>query len=105
VQRPLCQKGWKRGALGYTSPSSTADDSGNYGGLGVDGLLFPYFGGGADASHPNLGLSQCWACAGEDTVTPHASFLAPSVLPRQADANIVALRTPFPDVYSSDGGF
>jgi hypothetical protein len=87
------------------SPSSTADDTGNYGGFGVEGLLFPYFGGGADASHPNLGLSQCWACAGEDTVTPHASFLALSVLPQQAYTNIVNLRTLFPDVYSSDGGF
>jgi hypothetical protein len=87
------------------SPSSTADDSGNYGGFGVEGLLFPYSGFGADASHPNLGLSQCWACATEDTVSPHASFLALSVLPQEAFANIVNLRNVYPDVYNSDGGF
>jgi hypothetical protein len=87
------------------SPSSTADDSGGYGGFGVEGLLFPYFGGGADASHPNLGLSQCHGCATEDTVSPHASFLALSVLPQEAYANIVNLRNLYPDVYRSDGGF
>ncbi len=87
------------------SPSSTADDTGNYGGFGVEGLLFPYFGGGADATHPNLGLSQCWACATEDTVSPHASIIALPVLPHEAFANIVNLRTLYPDVYNADGGF
>jgi hypothetical protein len=87
------------------SPSSTADDTGDYGGFGVEGLLFPYFGTGANASHPSLGLSQCWSCAAENTVTPHASFLALSVLPQEAYANIVNLRTLYPDVYNSDGGF
>ena len=58
------------------SPSSTPDDTGGYGGYGVEGLAFPYYGTGADASHPNLGLSQCHGCATEDTVTPHASFIA-----------------------------
>lgn len=87
------------------SPSSTADDSGGYGAFGVEGLLFPYYGGGADASHPNLGLSQCHGCATEDTVTPHASFLALSVLPQEAFANIANLRKLYPDLYSSDGGF
>ena len=33
-------------------------------------------GTGANASHPNEGLSQCHGCGGEDVVTPHASFLA-----------------------------
>ena len=87
------------------SPSSTADDSGGYGGFGVEGLLFPYYGGGADASHPNLGLSQCHGCATEDTVSPHASFLALSVLPHESYANIANLRKLYPDIYSSDGGF
>jgi len=87
------------------SPSSTPDDSGGYGGYGVEGLVFPYYGGGADASHPNLGLSQCHGCATEDTVSPHASFLALSVLPHEAFANIVNLQKLYPDVYSSDGGF
>jgi hypothetical protein len=87
------------------SPSSTADDSGGYGGFGVEGLKFPYFGGGADASNPNLTLSQCYACAGEDVVTPHASFLALDVVPQQAYANIVALRRLYPGVYGSGGFF
>ena len=87
------------------SPSSTPDDSGGYGGYGVEGLVFPYYGGGADASHPSLGLSQCHGCATEDTVSPHASFLALSVLPHEAFANIVNLQKLYPDIYSSDGGF
>ena len=78
------------------SPSSTPDDTGGYSGYGVEGLTFPYFGTGADASHPNQGLSQCHGCATEDVVTPHASFLALDVAPRQAYANIQALRTLYP---------
>jgi hypothetical protein len=87
------------------SPSSTADDTGGYGGFGVEGLLFPYHGAGADAGHPNQGLSQCHGCATEDVVTPHASFLALDVLPQQAFANIQALRRLYPDLYRTDGGF
>jgi hypothetical protein len=87
------------------SPSSTADDSGGYGGFGVEGLQFPYFGLGANSSHPSLGLSQCHGCATEDTVTPHASFIALDVLPRQAYDNIQALRELYPDIYRADGGF
>lgn len=87
------------------SPSSTADDSGGYGGFGVEGLLFPYYGFGADASHPNEGLSQCHGCATEDVVTPHASFIALDVAPQEAFDNIQALRTDFPDVYGADGFF
>ena len=78
------------------SPSSTPDDTGGYGGYGVEGLAFPYYGTGANASHPNEGLSQCHGCATEDVVTPHASFLALDVAPQQAYANITALRTPLP---------
>jgi hypothetical protein len=87
------------------SPSSTPDDSGGYGGFGVEGLLFPYYGAGADASHPNQGLSQCHGCATEDVVTPHASFLALDVTPQQAYANIQALRSRYPGVYGPDGFF
>jgi hypothetical protein len=87
------------------SPSSTADDSGGYGGFGVEGLTFPYYGTGADASHPNLGLSQCHGCATEDVVTPHASFIALDVAPQQAYANIEALRARYPGVYGNDGFF
>jgi hypothetical protein len=95
--------------LGYPvwgmSPSSTADDSGGYGVFGVVGLKFPYYGLGADASHPNQGLSQCHGCATEDVVTPHASFLALDVTPRHAYANISALRSHYPGVYGVDGFF
>jgi len=87
------------------SPSSTADDSGGYGGFGVEGLSFPYYGAGANASHPNEGLSQCHGCATEDVVTPHASFIALDVVPQQAYANIQALRSIYPGVYGPDGFF
>jgi hypothetical protein len=87
------------------SPSSTPDDTGGYGGFGVEGLKLPYFGGGADAQNPNLGLSQCHGCATEDVVTPHASFLALDVAPQQAYANIQALRRLFPGVYGVNGFF
>jgi len=87
------------------SPSSTADDSGGYGGFGVEGLVFPYYGFGATASNPNEGLSQCHGCATEDVVTPHASFIALDVAPGQAYANIQALRTLYPGVYGPVGFF
>jgi hypothetical protein len=87
------------------SPSSTADDTGGYGGYGVEGLAFPYYGTGANASHPNEGLSQCHGCATEDVVTPHASFLALDVAPQQAYANIEKLRTLFPGLYGPVGFF
>jgi hypothetical protein len=77
------------------SPSSTADDTGGYGGFGVEGLTFP----------AEQGLSQCTTCATETTVTPHASFLALSVVPQQAYANIQKLRTLYPDIYTAAGGF
>ncbi len=87
------------------SPSSTADDTGNYAGYGVEGLLFPYFGFGADAANPNKALSQCFACATEDVVTPHASFLALEVLPKQAFDNIRSLLSHYPDIYGEYGFF
>jgi hypothetical protein len=77
------------------SPSSTADDSGGYGGFGVEGQAFP-----ADE-----GLSVCTTCATETTVSPHASAIALTVLPQQAYANLQTLRTRYPDIYTSDGGF
>jgi hypothetical protein len=85
--------------LGYPvwgiSPSSTADDTGNYGGFGVEGVKSP----------PHQGLSQCNGCATEDTVSPHASAIALPVLPLAAYENLEALRTNYPGVYTSDGGF
>jgi hypothetical protein len=109
VRTAAVQVKYATGQLHYPvwgmSPSSTPDDTGGYGGYGVEGLAFPYYGTGADASHPNLGLSQCHGCATEDVVTPHASFLALDVAPQQAYANIQALRTLYPGVYGADGFF
>ena len=85
--------------LGYRvwgmSPSSTADDSGDYGGFGVEGLAF---GTGSP-------LAWCTTCATETTVTPHASAIALPVLPQAAYANLVKLRALYPGIYTSDGGF
>ncbi len=79
------------------SPSSTADDTGNYGGFGVEGQAFP--------AAAKEGLAQCTTCATETTVTPHASAIALPVLPQQACANLQELRTLYPDIYTADGGF
>jgi hypothetical protein len=83
------------------SPSSTADDTGNYGGFGVEGLAFP--------AGQRLSQSQCAPAPGtpapESTVSPHASVIALPVLPQQAYANIETLRSRYPGVYSPDGGF
>jgi hypothetical protein len=87
------------------SPSSTPDDTGNYAGYGVEGLKFPYYGTGANASHPNEGLSQCNGCATENVVTPYASFIALDVVPQQAYANIQALRRLYPGIYGVGGFF
>jgi Putative glucoamylase/Protein of unknown function (DUF3131) len=93
--------------LGYDvwgmSPSSTADDTGGYGGFGVEGQKFPYHGAGATSADPNEALSQCNNCATEDVVTPHASFIALDVAPQQAYQNIQALRSDFPGLYGPDG--
>jgi Putative glucoamylase/Protein of unknown function (DUF3131) len=77
------------------SPSSTADDSGGYGTFGAEGQAFPL----------HQQLSECTTCAAETTVTPHASFLALLTNPKAAYANIVKLRSLYPDIYSADGGF
>jgi hypothetical protein len=77
------------------SPSSTADDTGNYGGFGNEGLALPH----------GQQLAQCTTCATEDTVSPHASAIALPVVPDAAYANLQALRTSYPGLYTSDGGF
>jgi hypothetical protein len=77
------------------SPSSSADDSGDYDAFGVQGLLFG----------PGHGLAQCTTCATETTVSPHASAIALPVLPQRAYENLQTLRTRFPGVFSADGGF
>jgi Putative glucoamylase len=85
--------------LGYPvwgmSPSSTADDTGDYSGFGVEGLKF-------GAGNP---LAWCTTCATESTVTPHASAIALTVIPHQALSNLETLRTLYPGIYTSDGGF
>jgi hypothetical protein len=77
------------------SPSSTADDTGNYGGFGVEGQAF-------GAGGP---LAWCTTCATENTVTPHASAIALPVLPQEAFSNLETLRSRYPGIYTSDGGF
>jgi hypothetical protein len=77
------------------SPSSTPDDTGNYAGYGVEGLTFP----------PEEQLSQCTTCATETAVTPHASAIALPLMPQQAYDNLEKLRSLYPDIYTSDGGF
>jgi hypothetical protein len=77
------------------SPSSTADDTGGYGGYGIEGLRL-----GA-----GQGLAICTTCATEDVVSPHASAMALTVMPHAAAANLAALRSDYPGIYSADGGF
>ena len=77
------------------SPSSTADDTGGYGGFGVEGLAFP----------AGEGLALCNTCATENTVSPHASAIALPVLGSEALANLEKLRSLYPGIYTSDGGF
>jgi hypothetical protein len=77
------------------SPSSTADDTGGYGGYGIEGLRL-----GA-----GQGLAICTTCATEDVVSPHASAIALTVMPHAAAANLAALRSDYPGIYSADGGF
>jgi len=38
-------------------------------------------------------------------VSPHASAIPLPILPRQAYANLIELRTGYPGIYTSDGGF
>lgn len=77
------------------SPSSTADDTGDYDEYGVEGLDFP----AGDQ------LSQDVTAGTESVVTPYASFLALSVLPQEAYTNIEKLQQLYPGIYSADGGF
>ena len=77
------------------SPSSTADDTGGYGGFGVEGQAF----GSADP------LAWCTTCATENTISPHASAIALPILPRDAFANLQTLRTRYPGIYTTDGGY
>lgn len=81
------------------SPSSTADDTGGYGGFGVEGLAFP--------AGERLSQGLCPTCTppAESVVSPHASAIALPVVPQQAYANLQALRSDYPGIYTADGGF
>lgn len=89
------------------SPSSTPDDTGDYNAYGAGGAKFPIHQriaictSAPDDKHPD----QTVSCAPENTVTPHASFIALDVLPKQAFQNIQALRRLYPGVYGVDGFF
>jgi hypothetical protein len=85
------------------SPSSTADDTGGYGAFGAQGLAFPV--GQRLAQGPCVVSSTNDCSTVENTVTPHASFLALDVAPQRAFANIQRLRTLYPSLYGHDGGF
>jgi putative glucoamylase/uncharacterized protein DUF3131 len=93
------QRRYATQALGYPvwgiSPSGTADDTGGYGGFGVEGQRFG----------TGQGLALCTTCATETVVSPHASAIALPVMPGAALANLQALRRDYPGVYSADGGF
>jgi hypothetical protein len=45
------------------------------------------------------------ARATETTVSPHVSPIALPILPQQAHVNLEALRTCYPGIYTTDGGF
>jgi hypothetical protein len=77
------------------SPSSTADESGGYGAVGVEGQ--------AHAS----GSPLAWrtTCASEATVSPHPSAIALPVTPQAAYENLVRLRSLYPGIYTHGGGF
>ena len=77
------------------SPSSTPDDTGGYDAFGAVGPAYP----NALASNAN-----CCPYA-QYAVTPHASFLALPVLPQEALANIMNLRSLYPGIYGPYGFF
>ena len=84
------------------SPSSTPDDTGNYSGYGVQGLAFP---AGEQLAQGVCAPTPTVPCTSEDAVTPHASAIALTVIPQAAYANLQALRSHYPGVYSTNGGF
>jgi putative glucoamylase/uncharacterized protein DUF3131 len=84
------------------SPSSTPDDTGGYGIYGVQGLAF---GPGEGLAQDVCAPTPTAPCTTEDAVSPHASAIALPVIPREAYANLQALRADYPGIYSTDGGF
>lgn len=90
---------WATQGLGYPvwglSPSSTPDDTGNYDAFGAVGPPYP----NGLASNANCCPYSQYA------VTPHASFMALQTQPQEAYANIMTLRTLYPDLYGPYGFF
>lgn len=90
---------WPLEGLSYPvwglSPASTPDDTGGYDAFGAVGPPYPH----ALASNANCCAYQQYA------VTPHASFLALTVLPQQALENIMTLRQRYPGIYGPYGFF
>jgi hypothetical protein len=84
------------------SPSSTPDDTGGYSAFGVQGLAL---GAGEGLAQDVCAPTPTAPCTSEDAVTPHASAIALPVIPRDAYANLQALRTDYPGIYTADGGF
>ncbi|MGH2892809.1 MAG: glucoamylase family protein, partial [Solirubrobacteraceae bacterium] len=84
------------------SPSSTPDDTGNYSAYGVQGLAF---GAGKGLAQDVCAPTPTTPCTSEDAVSPHASAIALPVIPRDAYANLQALRAHYPGIYTPDGGF
>jgi hypothetical protein len=84
------------------SPSSTPDDTGGYLAFGVQGLAF---GSGEGLAQSVCAPAPGAPCTTEDAVTPHASAIALTVIPRDAYANLQTLRRDYPGIYTSDGGF
>ncbi|HEY1568862.1 MAG TPA: glucoamylase family protein [Solirubrobacteraceae bacterium] len=84
------------------SPSSTPDDSGNYSAFGVQGLAF---GAGEGLAQDPCAPAPGAPCTTEDAVTPHASAIALPVIPQEAYANLQRLRSDYPGLYGTDGGF
>ena len=78
------------------SPSSTADDTGGYGGFGVEGQLF-----GAGERQ----LAQCTTCATETTVTPACVGLALPAARSRPTRTSQKLRAALPRHLHGDGGF
>ena len=78
--------------LGYPvwgmSPSSTADDTGDYGGFGVEGQAF--------GTGSPLAWCDSTSCATETTVSPHASAIALPVLGSEASLEPREAADPLP---------
>ena len=89
----------RSGACRRPAPPTTPAD---YGGFGVEGLAFPYYGTGANAAI-RTGLSQCHGCATEDASRRTRRSSPCDVAPEQAYANIERLRRVYPGVYGADG--